>query len=68
MGSQAAGLDTASAGQESHARKVIGIGIGPDECLYTVCYRKRRTKILRIDIKEQHSQGFPFNIYLDLIY
>ncbi len=39
-----------------------GVAIGPDGCLYTVCYHHRTTRVLRIDIE---TAGFPWSVYLE---
>jgi hypothetical protein len=39
-----------------------GMAIGPDRCLYAVCYSGWKTKILRIDITRA---DFPCSVYLE---
>jgi len=39
-----------------------GIALGPDECLYVVCYQKMTSKILRIDLRRE---GLPYTVYLE---
>jgi hypothetical protein len=39
-----------------------GLALGPDGCLYAVCYHHMKTQILRIDLA---GEGFPYSVYLD---
>ena len=39
-----------------------GMALGPDGCLYTVCYHDWKTKILRVDISRN---GFPHSVYFE---
>ncbi len=39
-----------------------GMAVGPDGCLYVVCYHQWKTKILRVDVSRP---GFPYSIYLE---
>ena len=60
--------DTAHAGRYTACGIVplkaifAGMALGPDGCLYVVCYHDRKTKILRIDITRT---GFPWSVYLE---
>jgi sugar lactone lactonase YvrE len=39
-----------------------GMALGPDGCLYVVCYHKMKSKILRIDL---HDERMPYSVYLE---
>lgn len=39
-----------------------GIALGPDDCLYVICYHKMKSKILRIDLRDDR---LPYTVYLE---